>query len=70
MNEETSNIIRILRQLEEKAILLAMMTYNPSIGRVFKKDGVDKFIKTAWKMIQEIGKIQNVNDFDIWLRSS
>lgn len=45
---------------------LAMMAYNPSIGRVFRKGGVNEFISAANEMFLNIEDIQTRDDFDLW----
>jgi hypothetical protein len=59
-------VINELKQKESRAILegLAMMTYNPSIGRVLEKGGVDKFTKIISENIGELGNISNQGEFD------
>lgn len=63
-----SGKIRLLKALESKSILCgtAMMSYIPSIGRVFSKGGVDKFVLAAYQMMKESGPIHNRRDFDEW----
>jgi len=65
---EVTRITRLLKQLESKSILCstAMMTYNPSIGRVLKKGGVDQFIIIAWEKTHTTGNIQRQDEFDKW----
>ena len=68
MSEETSKKVKLLGKLEKKATFctMAMMAYNPSIGRVLKKGGVDQFINLAWQMAQNLDSIQNRHEFDAW----
>ena len=65
-----SNIkqIQLLEELEDKAIFcsLAMMAYNPSIGRVLIKGGVDQFIRISWDMLLKLHVIQSRDEFDKW----
>lgn len=65
---EASEKVRLLKQLESKCVLctIAMMAYNPSIGRVLKKGGVDQFIIIAWEKINNLRKIVSQNEFDKW----
>jgi len=65
---EFSEKIRLLKKLEDKAIFctLAMMAYNPSIGRVFKSSGVDKFIRISWESFYSIQNIRSQEEFDKW----
>lgn len=65
---EVSEKVRLLKQLESKTVLCAtaMMTYNPSIGRVLKRGGVNQFIIIVWEMIQKTGNIQSRDEFDRW----
>ncbi|MEM1525266.1 MAG: hypothetical protein QW372_07050 [Nitrososphaerales archaeon] len=60
--------IQLLEKLEDKAIFcsLAMMSYNPSIGRVLKKGGVDQFIHISWEAICKVQDIQSCDEFDKW----
>jgi hypothetical protein len=60
------NIILELKQQENQAILegLAMMTYNPSIGRVLEKGGINKFVKLMVENIQQLHGINNQEEFD------
>ncbi|MEW6163332.1 MAG: hypothetical protein AB1606_08505 [Nitrospirota bacterium] len=60
------NIILELKQQENQAILegLAMMAYNPSIGRVLEKGGVNKFVKLMVENIQQLQGINNQEEFD------
>lgn len=60
------SIILELKQQENQAILegLAMMTYNPSIGRVLEKGGVNKFIKIIVENSRQLESINNQDEFD------
>jgi hypothetical protein len=60
------DIIGELKQKEGQAILegLAMMAYNPSIGRVLEKGGVTKFTKIISKNINKLEKVKNQSEFD------
>lgn len=59
-------ILDVLKEKEPEAILsgFAMMSYNPSIGRVLEKGGVDKFIKIMTESISRLENISNQTDFD------
>jgi hypothetical protein len=43
-----------------------MMAYNPSIGRVLRKDGVNEFVSSAKEMFLEIEGVQTRDGFDSW----
>jgi hypothetical protein len=64
--DQLKNKINSLKNLEEKAIVytMAMESYNPSIGRVLRKGGVDDFVKIAWRMVQELPDINEREEFD------
>lgn len=55
-----------LRNKEEQAKIctLALMSYNPSIGRVLERKGVKKFEKIAWGKFSNIRTIDDLNQFD------
>lgn len=60
--------IKFLKEREKLAIIegLAMMTYNPSIGRVFEGGGIGKFseiIVERSKRLKEISSHRAFNDF-------
>jgi hypothetical protein len=57
-----------LEKLENQAVFctLAMMSYNPSIGRVLEKGGVNEFIRIATKEFLLIDSIQTREEFDSW----
>jgi len=59
-------IIPKLRQSEREAIIegLAMMTYNPSIGRVLEKGGVDKFRDLMIEKTRRLEEIKSEAEFD------
>lgn len=65
---EVNRIIQSLEKSEEESILnmLAMMAYNPSIGRVLKKGGVNEFVSITKEMIHEIKDILSRDEFDKW----
>lgn len=58
-----------LKKNEQIAIVesLAMMAYNPSIGRVLKAGGVTKFKKIVVRNIKGLKKIKNQRQFDSFL---
>jgi hypothetical protein len=60
------DIVSQLKQKEEQAIIegLAMMVYNPSIGRVLEKGGVNKFIKLMVENTEQLKVINNQEEFD------
>jgi hypothetical protein len=60
--------IDYLEKKENQAVFcsLAMVSYNPSIGRVLEKGGVNTFIRVARKKILDIDNIQTLEDFDSW----
>ena len=43
---------------------LAMMSYNPSIGRVLEKGGVDKFSSLMVEKVKQLHNISNQAEFD------
>ncbi len=43
---------------------IAMMTYNPSIGRVLAPGGVQRFKAVAWGAIRGLSRIRNQQAFD------
>ena len=60
------NYIRNLRDNENKLILevMAFISYNPSIGRVFSKGGVIKFERLMIKLVAELPTINSKETFD------
>ena len=66
MVEKHLAIISKLRQSEKEAIIdgLAMMSYNPSIGRVLEKGGVDKFRRIMTKETKKLQEISSESEFD------
>ena len=66
MDEKQLPIISKLRQNEKQAITdgLAMMSYNPSIGRVLEKGGVDKFRRIMVKETKKLEEINSESEFD------
>jgi len=58
--------IKKLTSKEKRSIIeiMALMSYNPSIGRVFKKGGVKKFQKMAVSRLQNLEQIKKIKDFD------
>jgi hypothetical protein len=60
------NFIKKLKEEEEKAIVggMALMAYNPSIGRVLEKRGVKKFQKMALKRTHNLKNISARAAFD------
>jgi hypothetical protein len=65
---EVSSVIQSFGKLEEKAIFttLAMMSYNPSIGRVFRKGGVNGFILIMQEEFPRTKTIRATDEFDVW----
>jgi hypothetical protein len=45
---------------------IAMMTYNPSIGRALARGGVIKFKKIAWHAVQALDDIEDRQAFDAY----
>jgi hypothetical protein len=60
------DIISELKKREDQSILegLAMMAYNPSIGRVLEKGGVNKFVKLMVENVPQLEGISNQHEFD------
>jgi hypothetical protein len=58
--------IKTLRKLEPEAIIrvMAFMSYNPSIGRVLQKKGVEVFQGMAVAKVRRLTRIQTMADFD------
>ncbi|MDP3062720.1 MAG: hypothetical protein Q8O40_05865 [Chloroflexota bacterium] len=42
----------------------AMMSYNPAIGRVLEKGGVDKFRAMAWEHVQRLTGVRTPEEYD------
>jgi len=62
-------LAHVLVGREPEAILrtLAMMAYNPSIGRVLEERGVDKFVELMNTMVPKLYGAQTARqDFDKW----
>jgi hypothetical protein len=61
-------IIQILKEIEKPAIVysMAMINYNPSIGRVLRRGGRDQFVEIAWEMVQGIEEVHTKAEFDNW----
>lgn len=66
MYGESMDLITELKERENQAILegLAMATYNPSIGRVLEKDGVDKFVRLMVENLAGLEGVENQDEFD------
>lgn len=60
--------IKKLKSEEKKSIVkvMAFMSYNPSIGRVMRKDSVKIFQKMAVEKLKELQKIKSAEDFDVF----
>lgn len=60
------DIIAEIKQQETQCIVegLSMMTYNPSIGRVLEKGGVNKFVRIMVDSINRLEIIEGQEDFD------
>ncbi len=58
-------VAHLLRR-EEKAVtqVMAFMSYNPAIGRVFEPGGVKKFQRLAQKLVTELHSVTSVDSFD------
>jgi hypothetical protein len=65
---EIDKKIEALESIEEESIFCttAMMTYNPSIGRVMQKGGVDKFVNISWEALKNVSQITSLVEFDKW----
>ena len=66
MAENKYTSIQWLKKNEQAAIdeTLAMMAYNPSIGRVLASGGVVKFKKAVVRKIRQLKSVKNQKDFD------
>lgn len=66
MDKSRAELIAFLQRNEEEVIVkgLAFMTYNPSIGRVLEKGGVDKFATLIVNNIDSLKKINSQEKFD------
>ena len=55
-----------LEKLEPKSIqaALAMMAFNPSIGRTLPKRSVDKFLNSVLREMPKLKKVRTRNEFD------
>lgn len=62
------NIMDEIRQKESQCIVegLSMMAYNPSIGRVLEKGGVNKFVKIMVGNINRLNFIEDQDNFDVF----
>jgi len=60
-------IIQMLKELEKPAIVysMAMINYNPSIGRVLRAGGRNQFVEIAWERVQEMEDVHTIAEFDI-----
>ena len=58
--------IQELKREEATAVtkVMAFMSYNPSIGRVLEKGGVGKFQKLMAKVVPQLAKVQDCEQFD------
>lgn len=61
-------IIQMLKELEKPAIVysMAMINYNPSIGRVLRAGGRNQFVEIAWERVQEMEDVHTIAEFDNW----
>lgn len=68
LDREIAKKINLLERLENRTTFctMAMMAYNPSIGRVFPKGGVNRFILMAWEMHRYLASIADQREFDVW----
>ena len=59
-------LVRRLLTSEDRAVteVMAFMSYNPSIGRVFEKRGVAKFQEIMTSAVDKLVKVQCEADFD------
>jgi len=63
----TFELVIRLQKSEPEAVTktLAMMAYNPAIGRVLEKGGVDRFQDLVWEIIPKLYQVQSSReDFD------
>lgn len=60
------NFVNTLLEREEELItkVMSFMSYNPSIGRVLKKGGVNKFQRIIMKMLPELSEINSIEQFN------
>jgi hypothetical protein len=63
---DKSTLISQLADYEPQAVVrtLAMMSYNPSIGRVLEEDGVGKFSDLAVEIVQTLSSLTTQTEFD------
>lgn len=54
----------LIQEGEAVVRVMAFMSYNPSIGRVFQKGGVAIFQEMAVKKVKRLGNINSVKAFD------
>ena len=59
-------VVRDLKEAEPKAIIetLAFMSYNPSIGRVLQKGGLNTFVKLLNERLPQLDQISCRQDFE------
>jgi hypothetical protein len=59
-------VLRDLEKAEPKAIIetLAFMSYNPSIGRVLQKGGLNTFVKLLSERLPQLDQISCRRDFE------
>ncbi len=62
------DFIRELKRNEELSIIkvMAFMSYNPSIGRVLAKGGVNKFQNMAVQRVKKLRTIKGKKKFDVF----
>ena len=66
----TRFIVRLKSQEEEAAIrAMAFMAYNPAIGRVLGKGGVEAFCEMAVKRVRSLRKLTTAAKFDAFHHS-
>jgi hypothetical protein len=55
-----------LKKSEKQSIVevMAFMSYNPSIGRVLEKGGVEKFQQMVLKKVEQLKSIVSIDNFD------
>lgn len=61
-----AGFIKRLESKEDESVIKAMafMAYNPSIGRVLAKKGVEAFAKMAIARVALLSRIDSADDFD------
>ncbi|MFH1560043.1 MAG: hypothetical protein ABID84_01340 [Chloroflexota bacterium] len=65
-SDELIRLIADLKKRESEFVSkgIAMMTFNPSIGRVMEKGTVRKFEELAWEEVQKLVRVKSLGEFD------